>query len=210
MSTVSPHSEAVLLQPRRARKLKQSIDHIGASAWRLFERDGYANVTMEAIATTADVARATLYRHFPVKEALIAWRFEQDQQQHKDAVVAGALAEPTLAGAMRFVLRLEAGYAERMRHYLGQFLAYRLQGQSSSAAIGEGDMMYALVLQLLEREARQGGLTDTSSARQLTHHFAFLRLGVLMDWLAAPDTPLWPRFEQMLGFFLRGAAAADR
>jgi AcrR family transcriptional regulator len=195
--------------PRRARKLKQSVDHIGACAWQLFERDGYANVTMEAVASAADVARATLYRHFPVKEALIAWRFECDQQQHSEPVLAGALAAPTLAAAMLFVLQLEAGYAERMRPYLGPFLAYRLHGQANSAAIGKGDLMYDLVLQLLERARQQGVLDSGQSARALTHHFAFLRLGVLMDWLAAPETPLWPRCEAMLTFFLRGAGLAS-
>ncbi len=34
---------------------------------------GYESVTMEQIAAAADVARGTLYNHFPFKEAVLAY-----------------------------------------------------------------------------------------------------------------------------------------
>lgn len=39
---------------------------------------GYEAVCMEQIADAADVAKATLYNYFPVKEALIGHRFRED------------------------------------------------------------------------------------------------------------------------------------
>jgi AcrR family transcriptional regulator len=49
-----------------------------AAAMRLIHERGYDAVTMEQIAEAADVARGTLYNHFPVKEALVAAFLEQE------------------------------------------------------------------------------------------------------------------------------------
>lgn len=43
-----------------------------AAAMRLFRRHGFDAVTMEQIAEAADIAKGTLYSHFPVKEAIVA------------------------------------------------------------------------------------------------------------------------------------------
>src|SRR3546814_2502837 len=63
---------------RRQRKRAQTANHLSATAFRLFETHGYDVVAMEQIAAEADVAKATLYNYFPVKEALIAHRFRED------------------------------------------------------------------------------------------------------------------------------------
>lgn len=54
---------------RRDRKRLQTLNHLASAAMRLFERDGFKAVTMERIAAEADVAKGTLYNHFPTKEA---------------------------------------------------------------------------------------------------------------------------------------------
>lgn len=45
-------------------------DQIRAAAQRLFLQHGYAGASMDAIAAEADVAKQTLYRYYPSKEAL--------------------------------------------------------------------------------------------------------------------------------------------
>ena len=70
---------------RRERKRQEKLDHIAETAHRLFEAHGYEAVTMEQLAVAADVAKGTLYSHFPVKEAVLAhWlhmQLEQDLEQ---------------------------------------------------------------------------------------------------------------------------------
>lgn len=46
-------------------------DHLMATAWRLFYRDGYRVVGIDTILAEAGVAKMTLYNHFPSKDALI-------------------------------------------------------------------------------------------------------------------------------------------
>ncbi|CAJ0730919.1 hypothetical protein R77592_02498 [Ralstonia mannitolilytica] len=57
---------------RRERKRLQTLDHLAATAFALFEQHGYDAVTMEQIAAQADVSKGTLYNHFPLKEGSIA------------------------------------------------------------------------------------------------------------------------------------------
>ena len=63
---------------RRERKRQRTANLIAETAFQLFEIHGYDAVTMERIAVEADVAKATLYKYFPVKEALLAHQFRQE------------------------------------------------------------------------------------------------------------------------------------
>ncbi len=45
--------------------------HLLATAWRLFYRDGYRTVGIDTLLAEADVAKMTLYNHFPSKDDLI-------------------------------------------------------------------------------------------------------------------------------------------
>ena len=112
---------------RRERKRLQQLDHLADTAWTLFEAEGYEAVTMERIAAEADVAKATLYKHFPVKEALLRHRFHRDLRdsvsQISFAVVA---AEPIGAARLRKFFALSAAWSEQHRGYLLPYVQYRL------------------------------------------------------------------------------------
>jgi AcrR family transcriptional regulator len=54
----------------RERKKQQTRHRISAVAMRLFAERGYESVTVAEIADTADVAKVTLFKYFPSKEAL--------------------------------------------------------------------------------------------------------------------------------------------
>jgi AcrR family transcriptional regulator len=100
---------------RQERKLQATIDHIGAVAWRMFEADGFDSVSMESIAVAADVAKGTLYKHFPVKEALIGHRFESDRRAHARKIDVAVMAKTSCAERLTLRLKKEAEYIEKMR-----------------------------------------------------------------------------------------------
>ncbi len=64
MPAPDPHSV-------RERKKVQTRLAIRREAFRLFEKQGYANTTIDQIADAADVSPRTFYRYFRVKEALL-------------------------------------------------------------------------------------------------------------------------------------------
>ncbi|MDH5326968.1 MAG: TetR/AcrR family transcriptional regulator [Gammaproteobacteria bacterium] len=85
-----------MTQDRRSRKKQQTQALIVSVAMDLFRKHGIDTTTMEQIADRSDIAKATLYKYFPVKESIIAryWQLttqemsrslEQLLEQHPDS-----------------------------------------------------------------------------------------------------------------------------
>ncbi|BBX19169.1 TetR family transcriptional regulator [Mycolicibacterium duvalii] len=55
----------------RERKKRRTREAVRSAAFRLFERNGYANTTVEQIAQASDVSPRTFFRYFPNKAALL-------------------------------------------------------------------------------------------------------------------------------------------
>lgn len=70
---------------RRARKKAATRQAIADAALRLFLEHGYDDVGIRAIADAADVSTTTLFKHFPVKEALV---FDEDADQEAGLLAA--------------------------------------------------------------------------------------------------------------------------
>ncbi|WP_037604283.1 TetR/AcrR family transcriptional regulator [Streptacidiphilus rugosus] len=73
---------------RRERKKAATRQAIADAALRLFLKRGYDDVGIREIAEAADVSTTTLFKHFPVKEALV---FDEDADQ--EALLLAAVRE---------------------------------------------------------------------------------------------------------------------
>jgi AcrR family transcriptional regulator len=72
-------------------------DHLMATAWKLFYRDGYRVVGIDTLLAEAEVAKMTLYNHFASKEELIVAVLEQRSREllnHVDTSIAVAGRSP--------------------------------------------------------------------------------------------------------------------
>ncbi|MFI6620126.1 TetR/AcrR family transcriptional regulator [Streptomyces sp. NPDC050528] len=85
---------------RRERKKAATRQTIADAALRLFLERGYDDVGIREIADAADVSTTTLFKHFPVKEALV---FDEDADQ--EARLLAAVRErpqgQSIPGALR-------------------------------------------------------------------------------------------------------------
>ncbi|MEU6762453.1 helix-turn-helix domain-containing protein [Streptomyces sp. NPDC046853] len=70
---------------RRERKKAATRQAIADAALRLFLERGYDDVGIREIADAADVSTTTLFKHFPVKEALV---FDEDAAQEAGLLAA--------------------------------------------------------------------------------------------------------------------------
>lgn len=71
---------------RRVRRREQSRDLVYRAAVSLFIAQGFDETTMDQIAERADVARATVFNHFPRKTAFLDEWTARRRQQYMDAI----------------------------------------------------------------------------------------------------------------------------
>lgn len=71
---------------RRSRKRLATRDSISDTATRLFMARGFDQVTVDEIATAADVGRMTVFNHFPRKEDLFFDRDEAGRETLREAL----------------------------------------------------------------------------------------------------------------------------
>jgi AcrR family transcriptional regulator len=75
--------------------------HIVETAYHLFKRDGFHATGIDKIIAEAEIAKMTMYRHFPSKEGLIVevlgWRAERFKRQLDQLVAAAVTPDEKIA-----------------------------------------------------------------------------------------------------------------
>lgn len=106
---------------RRERKKAATRQAIADAAMTLFLDRGFDAVTMREIADRADVSLATVYAHFPQKEALV---FDEDDERRASlmAAVSDRPAGQSISDALHAWL---AGMIEEGRQYAEQEAAFQ-------------------------------------------------------------------------------------
>ncbi|MED7927133.1 TetR family transcriptional regulator [Nonomuraea sp. LP-02] len=144
---------------RRERKKAATRQAIADAALRLFLERGYDEVGIREIADAADVSTTTLFKHFPVKEALV---FDEDSGQEA---------------------RLLAAVRERPK---GQSIpaALREHALTTRVATADGDARFAAFTNLV---AGTPALRDYAQNMWLRHTAALAQAIAEESGLAADD-----------------------
>ena len=189
---------------RRERKRQQQLDHIADTAWALFKAGSFEAVTMERIAEAADVSKVTLYRHFPVKEALLRHVFHRDLRQAWPAMQPElermAPGRPRIA---RF-LELQAAWCEGHRPYLLPYTRYRLGDMRLPADGRERSGMDLIFTELIAQGQACGEFRSDLPAALLAMHFQFAHLATLLRCLVDDSLSLAEEFARMLDLVCNG------
>ncbi len=110
--TAEDANRATLLPAQAMAGRDDPVDRILATAYELFSRRGIRDVGTNELISRSGVAKATFYRHFPSKDALVlAFLALRDQVWTVDLIVSGsppARQHPrrTAVGCLRCVWRL--------------------------------------------------------------------------------------------------------
>lgn len=192
---------------RRERKRLQQLDHLADTAWALFEAQGFEAVTMEAVAAAADVAKGTLYKHFPAKEALLRHRFHRELGAVWPALrdELAALA-PGRARLARF-LAMQARWCEQQRSYLLPYVRYRLSSAERFDARSERSGMDRIFAGLIAEGQAAGEFRSDVSAALLATHLQFAHLATVLRWLSEDGLSLADEMAQMLDLVCNGIGA---
>ena len=193
---------------RRERKRERTLDHLAATAFALFEAQGYESVTMEQVAAAADVAKGTLYNHFSVKEALLAHWIHAELAVHIPLLAAQVEAQTSFATRIWAVLNASIVWCEGHRAYLPHYLRFRFL-DINDAALGQVGASSNGVDPLFEAaiaaSQRAGELRKDLGAAHLATLFNHLYLGAMMRWLIVPGLRLEEEFAAVVSLFVAGA-----
>ncbi|MBU6488863.1 MAG: TetR/AcrR family transcriptional regulator [Burkholderiales bacterium] len=197
---------------RRERKRQQMVAHLVGVAGRLFETQPYPSVTMEQIALEADVAKRTLYNHFPTKEALLAHWLEAELKRDLDRLLPELTRRHGFVERVSIELDASADWCQRHPAHLSAYLRHRFLSmgdappQPEPPSSDRGDIARLWHALIVDAQAA-GDVGDRFSATQLTTWFHHLYLGTLMRWLIEPTLALRDEFTQMVALFMEGAAS---
>lgn len=195
---------------RRRRKRLQTLEHLARTAAALFAAHGYEAVTMEQIAATADVAKGTLYNHFPVKEAVLAYWLHLDLATNLAMLHEQLETRPGFAEGALHVLNHSAKWCETHPDYLAPYLRFRFLGIGTEPSPSRDSEQLSDIAQTFHWLIRRGQMSgeiryDLDPARLAiaVHH---LYLGAMLRWLADPRLKLRKEFAAAVELFLHGAA----
>ncbi len=193
---------------RRERKRLQQLDHLADTAWALFEADGFEAVTMERIAEAADVSKVTLYKHFPVKEAILRHVF------HRELHAAWPEIQPELAraapGRARLVrfLELHAAWCESRRNFLLPYVHFRLGDQNVPEEKRKRSGMDRIFTELIAQGQAVGELRSDLPADLLAMYLQFAHLATMLRCLSDARLSLTAEFSVMLDLLCSGMKVA--
>ena len=195
---------------RRERKRQRMLSHLAATAFELFEEWGYDAVTMEQIAAESDVAKATLYNYFPMKEALVAYRFKEEIGGGMGELSSALASKRTFASRMRFLLSESAAWHVSKRVYLPHYLRYinnqtggdEIKPDSSTAS----SITWAILTEMFRAAQQSGEVSDVVAAEKLGWSLEFLLYGAVTRWLGQPDADLRKEFLLVFDMLMNGVA----
>ena len=188
---------------RRERKRLQLLDTLADTAWTLFESEGFAMVTMERIADVADVAKGTLYKHFPAKEALLRHHFHRELEKAWPEVLDDIASLPSFEGQLRAFLERSAVWSQSHRPYLLPYVQFRLsEPRRLDAASRSG--LDRIFCHFIAQGQASGEFCAAREPAVLAVYLEFLYLAALLRWLQHEDLSLTEEFSRMLDLFLFG------
>jgi len=112
---------------RTQRRKEETRLKIISTALKLFREHGFDAVSMEQIAAETDIARGTLYNHFPVKEAILEEFVTRSFQDRSAERIAQVRALPDTRARMEAVLMDLITGIQRGPEIFERYFSYRIR-----------------------------------------------------------------------------------
>jgi AcrR family transcriptional regulator len=186
---------------RRERRRLELRDRLFDTAVRLFVENGYEATTMDSIAEHADVARATVFNHFPQKA-----RFLDEWGRRRRAHVVGMLERATPDGTSA---------SGQLRTYLREMARLNQDSRRETAVLADagarhGDMLTDPAVseelaRILKAGQYQGEIRPDADIKQAALLLAAGYVTTILRWSAAnPPFDLAGSLDAMAETVLRG------
>lgn len=111
---------------RRDRKKLATRLTIIEVAMSLFKQQGFHETSMEQIAEQSDISKATLYKYFEVKEAIIAAYWQEEIKKSKDELQQIITANPDTRSRLGAAFRIYMQHIMQSRELYEIYIGYRM------------------------------------------------------------------------------------
>lgn len=195
-------------QGRRERKKEETRRRIIGAAIALFAEHGFEDTTMEGIADAADVAKATLYSYFPVKEALVIAHLQEVGKDAEPLFRQMLRQVPDTRSRLHALYRASAHWFEEHPDILRIYLRYRLPNLlATHDDPSQRSGFEARLLEVIAAGQSAGEIRADMPKLNLARLLEGMSLHVWIGRLADPGAwPLEQSLMQMVDVFLQGAA----
>lgn len=195
----------VPVEGRIERKKKETRQKIVKVAMELFQRQGFNNTTMEQIAEEADVARKTLYNHFPVKEAIVDDYVRGISKESTQEAFETLQNLPDTRSRLLDTLDKVYEWVEINPEIIGISLGYRLKNMYQGAGYSSGGSQ-SLIAEIISLGQQAGEIRQDIEAKLLVKQLDVLRGVVVLDWLNdSSKVELRKEMAKLVDLFLDGA-----
>lgn len=193
---------------KRKRQTRQKIIRIAVD---LFQRQGFQLTTMDQIATEADIARKTLYNHFPVKEAIVDAYVRSQSMDLANTSLKSLDRYPDTASRLQAALDTAYAWVEDNPELTGICLGYRMKNMWCGNRNENGKTgTQGLMTDILRRGQQTGEIREDIPVKLLVMQIDILRGSIVMDWLRDKEKfKLREEIARIVDLFLYGAAGKN-
>ena len=193
---------------RRDRKKLATRLTIIEAAMSLFKQQGFYETSMEQIAEHSDISKATLYKYFEVKEAIIAAYWQEEIKKSKDELRQIITNNPDTRS------RLEAAFRVYMQHIMQSRELYEIYISYRMAHIAKPHINEKLrsgvaenATAIIQAGQDSGEIRSDIPLKVMVGNLELLSMMQSMGWLRYPEQFSLDDSSRMLAdLFLNGAA----
>jgi AcrR family transcriptional regulator len=171
----------------RSRQRQQTRAEIVRTAFDLFGKHGYDEVSVEMIAAATGISRATFFNYFPQKELILREVASARAEKLKSIVAEfGARGEqPSFAGIVNLVVRLTEENARIGSHSKNLLLETFFNQASQGLLLAAREEAINTLAGAIERIPRQSRM----DARLVAETFFAVYLATMLEWLMREGAP---------------------
>jgi AcrR family transcriptional regulator len=195
---------------RIERKKEETRKKIISAAMSLFTKQGFEQTTVEQIAEEADVARGTIFNHFPVKEAIVLEYVRRGLKEAGPVMVKKVEKLPDTRSRLTALFHLSNKWLENIlpEDLIKRYMSYMLQtlfatAKNQQARSGYGDILQSII----SRGQDEGEIRKDIPAETLAIYLDWQNALVMMAWLIYPEKSLIEMIDRMTDLFLNGAVS---
>jgi len=197
---------------RRDRKKLVQRRNIIHETMKAFKQYGFHQITMEQIAELSDISKATLYKYFPVKEAIIAAYWQEEMENTSDEFESLMTNNEDTKSRLVALLHFFMTRIMESRELYEIYIKYRTQNlydENKNESLRSGAEAY--VTRIIQEGQKNLEIKDDVPTQILVSNFEMISVMQAMIWLRQPESfSLELTSTLLVDLFLNGAANHEK